>query len=212
MSSIQPWTNYKETKCRLYWCLIEFIDRRCSQSRLYFRLLLWTSAPLTFSLLCLFPPLPCVKGYVFLQCVTGGDRVVWRAYTLYLTRFRTYKIALWTPITRSRYRSIFKKSRHLGFVVIIVMHSAIEREHLALENMKFLHFFLLWVIFAFLDPDPHPQCGSGFSRPTSMRIRIHTWLFGVHNTEVVIFKELLSNKLDLNRGWTEVLTMAPMFK
>jgi hypothetical protein len=34
-------------------------------------------------------------------------------------------------------------------------HSALRREHPALQNMKFLNFFLfLWVIFAFLDPDP----------------------------------------------------------
>ncbi len=37
-------------KCRLYWCLIEFIDRIYSQSCWYFQPLLWTSAPLTFSL------------------------------------------------------------------------------------------------------------------------------------------------------------------
>jgi hypothetical protein len=29
--------NYKDTKCRLYWCLIEFIDWRYSQSCWYFR-------------------------------------------------------------------------------------------------------------------------------------------------------------------------------
>jgi hypothetical protein len=33
--------------------------------------------------------------------------------------------------------------------------SALKREHPALQNMKFRNFFLfLWVIFAFLDPDP----------------------------------------------------------
>jgi hypothetical protein len=33
--------------------------------------------------------------------------------------------------------------------------SALKREHPAIQNMKFLHFFLfLWVIFALLDPDP----------------------------------------------------------
>ncbi len=32
---------------------------------------------------------------------------------------------------------------------------ALTREHPALQNMKFLNFFLfLWVIFALLDPDP----------------------------------------------------------
>ncbi len=44
--------NYKDTnpKGRLYLCLIEVIDRRYSQSCWYFRPLLCTSAPLTFSL------------------------------------------------------------------------------------------------------------------------------------------------------------------
>jgi hypothetical protein len=51
-------------KRRLYWCLIEFIDWRYSQSCWYFRPLLWTSAPLTFSLVHLPPsPLPCVNKY-----------------------------------------------------------------------------------------------------------------------------------------------------
>ena len=43
-------------KCRLYWCLIELKDGRYSQSCWYFRPLLWTSAPLTFSLVHLIPP------------------------------------------------------------------------------------------------------------------------------------------------------------
>ncbi len=40
--------------------------------------------------------------------------------------------------------------------------SALKREHPALQNMKFLQFFvLLWVIFALLDPDPDSEYGSG---------------------------------------------------
>jgi hypothetical protein len=36
--------------------------------------------------------------------------------------------------------------------------SALNREHPAIQNMKFLYFFLLlWVIFAHLDPDPATQ-------------------------------------------------------
>jgi hypothetical protein len=35
--------------------------------------------------------------------------------------------------------------------------SALKREHLAFQKMKFINFFLyLWVIFALLDPDPNP--------------------------------------------------------
>ncbi len=51
-------------KCRHYWRLIELIDRRYSQSCWYFRLLLWTRAPLTFSLVHLPPPpFPCINNY-----------------------------------------------------------------------------------------------------------------------------------------------------
>ncbi len=62
-------------KCRLYWCFIQFMDWRYSQSCWYFRPLLWTSAPLTFSLVHL-PSHLFPQGYVFIQCITGweGDR------------------------------------------------------------------------------------------------------------------------------------------
>ena len=46
-------------KCRLYWRL----DWRYSQSCWYFLPLLWICAPLTFSLVHLPPPLPCVNKY-----------------------------------------------------------------------------------------------------------------------------------------------------
>jgi hypothetical protein len=40
--------------------------------------------------------------------------------------------------------------------------SALKREHPALQNMKFLNFFLLlWVFFVLLDPDP--EYGSRFT-------------------------------------------------
>jgi hypothetical protein len=58
----KPWTKYlyktPNPKCRLYWCLIEFRDWRYSQSWWYFRPLLWSSAPLTFSLVHYPHPLP----------------------------------------------------------------------------------------------------------------------------------------------------------
>jgi hypothetical protein len=39
--------------------------------------------------------------------------------------------------------------------------SALKREHLALQNMRFLNFFLfLWVIYALLDPDTDAESGS----------------------------------------------------
>ena len=44
--------------------------------------------------------------------------------------------------------------------------SALKKEHPALQNMKFLKFFLLlWVIFALLDPDPDSEYGSGSTDP-----------------------------------------------
>ncbi len=68
-------------KCRLYWCLIEFIDWRYSQSCWYFRPALWTIAPLTFSLVGLPLPIPCVNTEqvycIHLNCVCytvrGGE-------------------------------------------------------------------------------------------------------------------------------------------
>jgi hypothetical protein len=44
--------------CRLYCCLIEFVDWIYSQSWWYFRPIFWTSAPLTLSLVHLHPPPP----------------------------------------------------------------------------------------------------------------------------------------------------------
>jgi hypothetical protein len=40
--------------------------------------------------------------------------------------------------------------------------STLKREHLALQNMIFLHFLIFWVIFALLDTDLdlHSQIGS----------------------------------------------------
>ncbi len=79
-----PWTmdqisiiKTPNPKCRLYWYLIEFLDWTYNQSCWYFRPLLRTRAPLTFSLIHLSPPLPfplwiSTGLHVFIQCVTGG--------------------------------------------------------------------------------------------------------------------------------------------
>ncbi len=68
--------NTPNPKCRLYWCLIEFIDWRHRQSWWYFRTLLWTSAPRREGIgrLC-------------------GQHIQ-EFYTVYLIRVWTYKIAL----------------------------------------------------------------------------------------------------------------------
>jgi hypothetical protein len=68
-------------KCRLYWYIVKFIDWRYSQPCWYFRPLLRTSAPLTFSMVHLHPPpspFPCVNKYrptevcVHTVCNGGG--------------------------------------------------------------------------------------------------------------------------------------------
>ncbi len=64
-----------DPKCRLYWCFIEFIDWRYSQSCWYFRPLLLIIASLTFSLVDLpLPPSLCeyAQGYVIIQCEIEG--------------------------------------------------------------------------------------------------------------------------------------------
>jgi hypothetical protein len=69
-------------KCCLYWCLIEI------QSVMYFRPVMWTSNPLTFSLVHLPPPpfpvwRSAYRGMYLYSTVCNGeggrDRVVWRA-------------------------------------------------------------------------------------------------------------------------------------
>ncbi len=45
------------------WCLIKFTDWRYSQSCWYCRPLLWTSVPLTFSLVHLNPPPPTIPPF-----------------------------------------------------------------------------------------------------------------------------------------------------
>ncbi len=86
-------------KCRLYCCLIEFIDWRYSQPYWYFRPLLWTDVAIcTFSLTP--PPLPSQSkrteytDSVWLWGVGGGgvfscvvDHILQEFNTLFLTRF-----------------------------------------------------------------------------------------------------------------------------
>ncbi len=102
--------DYKDkTKCRPYLCLKEFIDWRYSQSCWYFRTSFVNYCPSNL-LSCSPPPPPPPKvkvQYIQTVCVwegVGGVQLCWRPYlhelnTLYLTRFRTYKIAL-PPQTR----------------------------------------------------------------------------------------------------------------
>ncbi len=76
-------------KCRLYWCLLEFIHIywRFSQSSWYFKPLLWTSAPLTFSVVHLPTPFPVRSTglCIYTVCNGGGSDCVesiHRSYTL----------------------------------------------------------------------------------------------------------------------------------
>ncbi len=123
-------------KCRLDWFLIEFIDWRYTQSCWYFKLLLWTSAPITFSLVHL-PSLPVwisTGVCIYTVCNTGGrDRVVWRAYTgvihCVFDQIPNLQNCFTTPnknlggkggfrqvntFRQVHLQVIFKKSRHLG--------------------------------------------------------------------------------------------------
>jgi hypothetical protein len=59
----QIYIKTPKSECRPYWCLIEFIDWRYSQSCWYFRLVLWSISPLTFSLVS-SRPLPCENKYI----------------------------------------------------------------------------------------------------------------------------------------------------
>ncbi len=63
------------TKCRLYWCLIEFIDWRSSQSCWHFWPLLWTRATPP-SLQFTSPPLlPVWLPTVYTVCNRGGGGI-----------------------------------------------------------------------------------------------------------------------------------------
>ncbi len=101
-------------KCRLYWCLIEFLDWRYSQSCWYFRPFWWTSAPLTFSLVDPHPPTPlpvCVSTgvyTVFIQCVPERRGP------------QTDKHLPPNPCTV--YRSIFKKRGPLSLYCSYLVH------------------------------------------------------------------------------------------
>ncbi len=132
-------TKTPNPKCRLYLCLIEFIDWRNSQSRWYFQPLLWTSAPLTFSLVHFlpFPPFRVNKysgTYVFIQFVTGGggggggrvSSCVESIYRSVFDQIPNLQKCFTTPnkkegrgpeTNKHLYRPIFKNSRHLGFGV-----------------------------------------------------------------------------------------------
>jgi hypothetical protein len=138
-------------KFRLYWCLIEFIDWRDSQSCWYFRPLLWTSAPLTFSLVHPFPfPVWISTGVcVHTVCKGGGEgkgsgcvESIYRIYTLCIwpdsepTKFLYHPKPkprrggglrqIRTPAAKYFYWSIFKKSLHLGFGVFIDICSMLK--------------------------------------------------------------------------------------
>jgi hypothetical protein len=115
--------NYKDkkTKCRLYWCLIEFIDWGYSQSCWYFfDPASLTIAPLIFSLVHLHAPSPRPKSKVqYIQTVGWGeelscvgDHILQEFTTLFLTRYRAYKIAFPPPNKKPR-RGGAQKDKHL---------------------------------------------------------------------------------------------------
>ncbi len=149
-------------KCRLHWCLIEFIDWRYSHvgnldssCELAPTNLLTGSPP---------PPLPGVNKYrgglciYTVQCVTWGDRVVWRAFTGLIhwvfDQIPNLQNCFTTPNKTRRGRGLrqintcrqvplqvnFKKSQHLGlesiFFLLVSVHAETPTfsENLAVHN------------------------------------------------------------------------------
>ncbi len=146
----------------------------------YFDPALWTIAPLTFSLIHLPPsPFPVSKYMytVYRQCVSGrrwgvlscvGDHF---RQVLYLTRFRTYKIARPTPkqkpmrgrglrqinsLPQSPFTGKFFRWRHFALLSISLIF-------LQFISMLALHTPILW--------DPDLQCGESI-----VSLVQHFWL------------------------------------
>ncbi len=74
--------NYKETKskCNLYWCLLEFIDWRYSQSSCYFRpsFVIYCPSNLLSRSPPLYPPFPVFKyRYSYIHTVCGWGEGCW---------------------------------------------------------------------------------------------------------------------------------------
>ncbi len=108
-------------KCRLYWCLIELIDLRYSQSCWLFSTPLVNNAPLIFSLVHLPPPFPVlISTGVCINTVCnrgGGIRLcaehIQELYTVYLTRFWTYNNYLCTYDLYGPIRNVFDACRSI---------------------------------------------------------------------------------------------------
>ncbi len=96
-----------KTKCRLYWCLKKFIDwRQAAMLEISTQLceLLPLQPSLWFTSPPPLPPFPKSKYSLYRQREAGrgrggvlscvGDLILQEFDTLFLTRFRTYKIAL----------------------------------------------------------------------------------------------------------------------
>ncbi len=113
-------------KCRLYWCSMEFIDWKYSQSCWYFRPALWSIAPLTFSLP--FPVWICILYTT--MCKVGGG--VWGHRRR--EGVRQINTCRQVPLLVN-----FKENRHLGFGVFIYiwsMHKSHCPPPLPLQNFS----------------------------------------------------------------------------
>ncbi len=89
--------NYKhtKTKCRLYWCLIEFVDWKYSQSCWYFRPSFVTIAPLTFSLVHIPPPTLSKVKVQYIQTVCGWEGAGWCWVVLETIFCRSLPLCIW---------------------------------------------------------------------------------------------------------------------
>jgi hypothetical protein len=82
------------------------------------------------------------------------------------SRSRALMTKSWGKIYSGKKVMFFDKKLH--YYLSLGLHKgcpsyrrSLKREHPALQNIKFLNFFLfLWVIFALLDPDPDFESGS----------------------------------------------------
>ncbi len=108
--------------CRLFWCLIVFIDWRYNQSCWYFRPLLWTVAPLPS-----------------LFSLTSPARVWLWFNTQFLTRFRTYKIATptqpKTPV-KTTFRNCCLYSSFVMLEALSTWHIVWESERVRLSAIS----------------------------------------------------------------------------
>ncbi len=116
MSMDQITIKTPNPKCRISWCLIEFIDWKYCQPCWYSPPLLWTSAPLTFSLVHLpHPPPPSLCEYWISTgiCNYSVCNRGWRGLGCVVSKYRRMLSILYTRIQCVQYMG-FWASRQIN--------------------------------------------------------------------------------------------------